>query len=44
MAIDTVWIALATILSVFDIDCPVDEKGNRIVPEIKFRRTTIKYV
>ncbi|CAA7268209.1 unnamed protein product [Cyclocybe aegerita] len=44
MAIDTVWIAMATVLSAYDICMPVDENGKPIVPEVKFRRTTIKHV
>ena len=42
MALDTVWIAMATILTVFNIKKAVDEKGNIITPAIEFRRSTIK--
>lgn len=44
MALDTVWVAMATILSVFSIDAPVDENGTAVMPEITFRRSTIKSV
>ena len=42
MALDTVWIAMATILAVFDIEKAVDENGNVITPAVAFRRSTIK--
>jgi len=44
MAVDTVWIAMATILSMYDISAPIDENGKPVVPELKFRRTTIKHI
>ncbi|KAI9567140.1 cytochrome P450 [Boletus coccyginus] len=43
MALDTVWIAIATILSVFSIDAPVDENDAPVMPEITFRRSTINH-
>ncbi|ETW79565.1 cytochrome P450 monooxygenase 37 [Heterobasidion irregulare TC 32-1] len=43
MALDTVWIAMATILTVFNIKKAVDEKGNIITPAIEFRRSTINH-
>jgi len=43
MALDTVWIAMATMLSVFSIDAPVDGNGKPVMPKIKFRRSTINH-
>lgn len=42
MAIDTVWLAMATILATYDITQPVDESGNFIKPKIEFMRSAIK--
>ena len=42
MAIDTVWIAMATILTVFEISKPLDGNGKPIEPKRGFLRSTIK--
>jgi hypothetical protein len=42
MAIDTVWIGMATILTVFEISKPLDENGKPIEPRRGFLRSTIK--
>ena len=35
MALDTIWIAIASTLAIFDIDKATDAHGNMIVPELK---------
>jgi hypothetical protein len=41
MALDTVWIAIASILSVYNISKAVDDRGNVITPEVKLNPGTI---
>ncbi len=42
MALDTMWIAMASILAVFDISKAVDERGNEISPPVKLSPGTIR--
>lgn len=35
MALDTIWIAIASVLSVYNISKAVDSNGNVITPEVK---------
>lgn len=44
MAIDTLWIAMASILAVFDISKALDENGKEITPKVLLEPGTIKYV
>lgn len=44
MALDTIWIAIASILSVYGISKAVDNRGNVITPEVKLKPGTIWYV
>lgn len=37
MALDTLWIAVASILAAFDISQVRDEQGNEITPEVKLQ-------
>jgi hypothetical protein len=41
MAVDTIWIAIASILSVYNISKAVDDRGNVITPEVKLKPGTI---
>ncbi|KAI0002554.1 cytochrome P450 [Russula compacta] len=41
MALDTIWIAIASILSVYRISKAVDNRGNVITPEVKLKPGTI---
>jgi hypothetical protein len=41
MAVDTIWIAIASILSVYNISKAVDDRGNIITPEVKLEPGTI---
>lgn len=43
MALDTIWIAMASILAVFDISKAVDEQGNEITPPVKLSPGTISH-
>ncbi|THH10178.1 hypothetical protein EW146_g8450 [Bondarzewia mesenterica] len=43
MALDTIWIAIASILSVFEIAKAEDESGNIITPEVKLNPGTISH-
>lgn len=43
MALDTMWIAMASILAVFDISKAVDEHGNEITPPVKLSPGTISH-
>ena len=36
LAFDTLWITLASILAVYDVQKPVDKDGNIIEPEVGF--------
>jgi len=44
MAMDTIWIAIASILSVYNISKAVDDRGNIITPEVKLKPGTIWFV
>jgi hypothetical protein len=44
MALDTVWIAIASILSVYNISKAVDDHGNTITPEVKLKPGTVWFV
>ena len=35
MALDTIWIAIASVLAVYNISKAVDSRGNVITPEVK---------
>ncbi|KAK0205290.1 cytochrome P450 [Desarmillaria ectypa] len=43
MALDTMWIAMASILAAFDISKAVDERGNEITPPVKLSPGTISH-
>jgi hypothetical protein len=43
MALDTIWIAIASILSVYNINKAVDDHGNVITPQVKLKPGTIWY-
>lgn len=42
MALDTIWIAIASILTVFDITKAVDENGDVVTPEVKLNPGSIR--
>jgi hypothetical protein len=44
MALDTIWIAIASVLSVYKITKAVDDRGNVINPQIKLKPGTVRYV
>lgn len=44
MALDTIWMAIASILSVYNITKAVDDSGNVITPQVKLKPGTIWYV
>jgi hypothetical protein len=44
MALDTIWIAIASVLSVYNITKAVDERGNVITPRVKLQPGTVRYV
>jgi hypothetical protein len=44
MALDTIWIAIASVLSVYHITKAVDERGNFITPQVKLKPGTVRYV
>lgn len=44
MALDTIWIAVASILSVYNISKAVDDHGNTITPEVKLKPGTVWFV
>ena len=44
MALDTIWIAIASVLSVYNITKAVDDRGNVITPQVKLKPGTIWYV
>jgi hypothetical protein len=44
MALDTIWIAIASVLSVYNITKAVDDSGNVITPQVKLKPGTIWYV
>ena len=43
MALDTIWIAIASILTVFDITKAVDENGDIVTPEVKLNPGSIRW-
>ncbi|KAI0260713.1 cytochrome P450 [Gloeopeniophorella convolvens] len=43
MALDTIWIAMVSILSVYDISKAIDDDGNVITPEVKLNPGTISH-
>ncbi|KAI0300588.1 cytochrome P450 [Multifurca ochricompacta] len=43
MALDTIWIAIASVLSVYNIHKAVDGHGNLITPEVKLEPGTISH-
>lgn len=44
MALDTIWIAIASVLAVYNITKAVDERGNVITPQVKLNPGTVRYV
>jgi hypothetical protein len=44
MALDTIWIAIASVLSVYNITKAVDERGNVITPQVKLKPGSVRYV
>ena len=44
MALDTIWIAIASILSVYNISKAVDSHGNVITPEAKMEPGAVRQV
>jgi len=42
--LDTVWIAIASVLSVYNISKAVDDRGNIITPEVKLKPGTVWFV
>lgn len=44
MALDTIWIAIASVLSVYNITKAVDGRGNVITPQVKLKPGTVWYV
>jgi len=44
MALDTIWIAIASVLSVYNITKAVDERGNVITPQVKLKPGTVRHV
>lgn len=42
MALDTIWIAIASVLSVYNITKAVDEHGNVIIPQVKLKPGTVR--
>jgi hypothetical protein len=44
MALDTIWIAIASVLSVYNITKAVDKRGNVITPQVKLKPGTVRYV
>lgn len=44
LADNTVWLAAARMLAVFDITKPVDVDGNMIEPELKFVTSLTRYI
>jgi hypothetical protein len=44
MALDTIWIAIASVLSVYNISKAVDDHGNVITPDVKLKPGTIRQV
>jgi hypothetical protein len=43
MALDTIWIAIASVLSVYNITKAIDDNGNVITPQVKLKPGTIWY-
>lgn len=43
MAMDTIWIAIASVLSVYNIAKAVDERGNVITPQLKLKPGTVRH-
>jgi cytochrome P450 len=43
MALDTIWIAIASVLSVYNITKAVDERGNVITPQVKLKPGTVRH-
>lgn len=43
MAIDTVWIAMATMLTVYDMEKPLNKEGKPVDPIVAFRRAAINH-
>ncbi|KAI0001214.1 cytochrome P450 [Russula vinacea] len=41
MALDTIWIAIASVLSVYNITKAIDDNGNVITPQVKLKPGTI---
>ena len=44
MALDTIWIAIASVLSVYSISKAVDDQGYVITPEVKLNPGTVRWV
>ena len=44
MALDTIWMAIASVLSVYNISKAVDSHGNVITPEVKMNRGVVRQV
>lgn len=43
MALDTIWIAIASVLSVYNISKAVDSHGNVITPEVRMNRGVVSH-
>ena len=44
MALDTIWIAIASVLAVYNISKAVDSRGNVITPEVKQNPGVVRQV
>jgi len=44
MALDTIWIAIASVLSAYNISKAVDSHGNVITPEVKLHPGVVRQV
>jgi hypothetical protein len=44
MALDTIWMAIASVLSVYNISKAVDSHGNVITPEVKMNPGVVRQV
>jgi len=42
--LDTVWIAIASVLSLYNISRAIDDRGNIITPEVKLKPGTVWFV
>lgn len=44
LALRTAYLVVACVLSVFDIELPLDEDGNPRIPKIEFDGASVRYV